>query len=158
MKQTDFRLKKVKVEKNLVTVDYTSVGSDKEYTEKSKVVPHPDLKAALTKFTDLVLEVFDMPEDNQELVTVNGIVCSQKNNSEQVMVLSSYETASGAKVAINTPNISLDTDHWTAQQTMGEIAYEVEVECYKYLFDNKAAQLEMPFEEGQTDDQSEEKE
>lgn len=149
MKKEDFRLKKVKVEKNLVTVDYTSVGSEKEFTEKSKVIPHPDLKTALAKFITLVLEVFDMPEDNQEMVTVNGIVCSEKGNSDQVMVLSSYEVASGSKVALNTPNISMDTDHWDAQGTMGEITDEVEEECYKYLFDNKAAQLTMDLEEDQ---------
>ena len=89
MNKKDFRLKKVKIEKNQVIVDYTSIGSDKEYTEKSKVVPHPDLKTKLNNFISLVLEVFDMPEDNKEMITINGMVCSEKGNSEQVMILSS---------------------------------------------------------------------
>jgi len=147
MKKELFRLKKVKVEKNLVTINYKSNSSDKEYTEKSKIQPHPDFINALKKFGPLVAEVFDMPEENKDKLTINGIVISEKNDSEQVMVLSTFETMSGAKVAINTPNISMETDHWAGQGTLGEDSDGVVDECYQYLFKNKAAQLVIPMEE-----------
>lgn len=147
MKKEDFILKKVKTEKNQITIDYTWAGSAKEFTEKSNVVPHPDLKNALAKFIPLAVEVFNMPEENEEFFVVNGIVLNSKKDSEMVMVLLSFTTESGAKVAINTPLISLDTSIWPAQEKLGEHCDDVVEECYAYLFTNKAAQLQADFGE-----------
>ena len=147
MNREDFRLKKVKVEKNLVTIDYNISGSEKEYTEKSKATPHPDLRVALAKFTALVSQVFGMPEENQEAITINGIVSTYKKDSEFALIMASYRTESGAMVALNTPNISMDTDYWPGQEKMGEVVDDISDESFKYLFENKSSQLEMPFTE-----------
>ena len=156
MKREDFRLKKVKVEKNLVTIDYNISGSEKEYTEKSKSTPHPDLRVALAKFVALVSQVFGMPEENQKSITVNGIVSTVRKESEFALILASYTTESGAMVALNTPNISMDTDIWPGQEKMGEIVDEISDESFKYLFENKFSQLEMTFGEEEDNDQNQE--
>lgn len=150
MKRESFKLKKVKVDKNLVTIDYSIDGSDKEYTEKCKTTPHPDLRNALDAFKPLIAEVFDMTEENEEHFTINGIIVSEKKDTEMVMILGSYETASGAKSAINSPLISMDDDCWENQKTLGEKTDSVVDECFEYLFNNKSAQLSLSLEEEDT--------
>ena len=100
-----------------------------------------------------------MPDGNDVKFTVNGITMSEvgKSKAECVMVLSVFQTESGAKSALNTPNISLSTNHWEAQGTLGENIDSVIDECFKYLFEGKESQLSLELdekepEEGEEDD------
>lgn len=158
MKRENFKLKKVKVEKNLVTIDYSIDGSDKEFTEKCKTSPHPDLYKALGVFKPLMVQVCDMPEENDEKFAINGIVITEKKGTEFVMILSSYTVESGSKIAINSPLISMDTDYWQDQEKLGENSDMVVDECFEYLFKNKAAQLQIILEEDKEEEPVEEKE
>ena len=158
MKRENFKLKKVKIEKNLVIIDYSIDGSDKEFTEKCKTQPHPDLHKALDIFKPLMGQVCDMPEENDEKFAINGIILAEKKDSEFVMILSSYTVESGSKIAINSPLISMETDYWQDQEKLGENSDRVVDECFEYLFKNKVSQLQMPFEEDKEEEPVEEKE
>jgi hypothetical protein len=156
MKREQFKLRKVKIEKKTVTIDYNIIGNDDDDQKVSPRVPHPDLKSALAKLKPLMCQVFDMPDGNDEKFVINGVVISEKKNDEQIMVLSTFTTMSGSRVAMNTPNISTGTDHWETQATLGEDIDKVVDECYEYLFNSKAAQQELPLES--TDDDEKEPE
>ena len=152
MKINQFTLKSVKVAKKEVVISYMITGDQKIHLDTCKTIPHPDLLNALAVLKPLLISVFEMSEDNNELFTVNGISITEKKDSEFVIIMSSFTVANGMKSAINTPLINIDGADWEAQEELNKQLEKIEEECFEYLFNNKSNQPEIPFEKEQEEE------
>jgi len=139
-------MKKIKVDAKGAVITYTQSGSTEELTSDKKCVPHPDLVHALGALTLLMTEVFDMEDDNQEKFRIAGITLSQRKNIDQVIVTGVFETQTGMKTCLNTPNVVMDGDTYDAQENLATQIDQITDEAFKYLFENKQAQLDIETE------------
>jgi hypothetical protein len=144
MDRTQFNFKKVKFDGKSVTVIYNAAGNAEEITSVKKTLPHPDLKASLQALRPLLTEVYAMHEENEAKFDVRGITLSE-NKGEQVLITAMFETDSGMKCCMNTPNIRMDGDIYENEATLGELVDKIVDETHEYLFKGKQAQEEFPF-------------
>ena len=156
MNRSEFRLRKVKIDQKSVMVVYNQEGSVEEITSNKKVASHPDLKGALQVLCTLMTEVFDMPEDNQNKFTINGITLSEKKGTSQVLIMAVFETPTGMKTSLNTPNILLSGEDYVEQEKLEKRIEIIINEVWSYLFENKQAQQDLFSESDADEDDSEE--
>ena len=143
MKQTDFFLKKLKLDAKTVVVNYTKAGSDEEIQSTKKNIPHPDMRSKLNKLKPVLVDILSMELDASDNFNINGIVVSSMKGKSQVMILSQFVTATGHKLSINTHNIPFDENDYKEQSNIEKHVNDIVKEVYEYLFGRKQAQLDL---------------
>ena len=140
MKQTDFFLKKLKLDAKTVVVNYTKAGSDEEIQSTKKNIPHPDMRAKLALLKPLLADIMCT---DAEKFNINGIVLSAIKDNPQVMILGQFVTVSGHKIVINSHNILYDGGDYEGNDKLESIVGDITTEVFEYLFGRKQAQLDL---------------
>lgn len=152
MERKSFRLKKIHVEEkkskrktiSTVVISYNMTGEDKLHEITCHVKPHPDMDVALRALRPIMAEILEQPESEENQHLISGFTLSElKNGAEQVLICSNYSLKSTQKIAINSPNIMIDGEDWEHNASLHGIIKKVADEAWEYVFNNKAAQLDL---------------
>lgn len=150
-KSKDFILKSMKRLPNgglaASFVANTVVGSEiykSTVSKESDQLPSPDLTSKLELLKPMLMEVFRYKKG--EFLTVNGISLSGTEKNAGIIIKGKVKTHSGVHTAINTPRMKFNVTTYGYEEEMKKITDELTAEVYEYLFNGKAAQLEMGLE------------
>lgn len=146
MKLVDFRLRKLKVDKNNVIIEYQKNGSDESITSNKKIAPHPDMRDKLNKLREYVLEVFCIDDDQLENVVVNGISISERKDKKILSVQSVFTTQTNSKASLVTPIITFEDETYHTGTKLEAQVNIIAEEAFNYLFGKKQAQQSLELE------------
>lgn len=147
-----FSLNKVKLTKNgglTAIFDATiSVGGstfvNKETVESVKS-PHPDLKLALSMFQAKLAECWRQGEGNLEFVSVRGLAVSGQSDNIGVIIIGMFDSPGGVPMSMISHRLRFSGSSYGWEDELEELTAAVETETWEYLYNGKAAQLEIPF-------------
>ena len=165
LKESQFDLQKVKLDKNEVLVDFIKVDSNedggKTKTPVSMKPPyqvHPDLASALSSMKETVLKDFGYNKlldaskgDDKVLEAWNELICNTTvtgvalGGSDQLrgaVITAKIKTDTGTR-GVSTKRIVFSSDKLGYEKKIEETIKTVTSEVYKYLFESKRAQLEL---------------
>ena len=165
LKESQFDLQKVKLDKDEVLVDFIKVDSNedggKTKTPVSMKPPyqvHPDLASALSSMKETVLKDFGYNKlldaskgDDKVLEAWNELICNTTvtgvalGGSDQLrgaVITAKIKTDTGTR-GVSTKRIVFSSDKLGYEKKIEETIKTVTSEVYKYLFESKRAQLEL---------------
>lgn len=106
-----------------------------------------ELTADEKKAFKVVKEKLDaLNETALDGINITGISLSGKADMRQLVITGTNTTGSGKKVAINSENISLNGTTYGFEEDLQKAVDVVEDEVHQFLFQNKKAQPEIPFQ------------
>ena len=153
----NFSLKDLKLLKgggieSITIIEMNIDGSFMEIKRKQEtpVVPHPDLENLVRglketlliscRFKGLPKKEFDILK---EKTTVTAVHVSGQEQNEGVIISGKIQAENGSNIAINSPRMRFSSSvYGFEEQLQGEITL-LEGELYKYLHEEKKAQLEI---------------
>lgn len=149
-----FKLDKLKLEKggSGVEIRFTLenvIGAEHFYDKQTVIshkIPHPDLMAKLSALKPIMLSTSGRKPsmDTMNLYAVNGVNLSG-DESQGVIITGTFECLNKAKIAVVTPRIKLDNDIFECEEELSETVKSIEIEAFKYIFEDKQAQLAIEF-------------
>ena len=165
LKESQFDLQKVKLDKNEVLVDFIKVDSNedggKTKTPVSMKPPyqvHPDLASALSSMKETVLKDFgynkllDASKGDDKVIeawnelicntTVTGVALGGSDQLRGAVITAKIKTDTGTR-GVSTKRIVFSSDKLGYEKKIEETIKTVTSEVYKYLFEGKRAQLEL---------------
>jgi len=152
MKKENFMLTTLKVLKNKVIMSYYNSTNPKEVFNnvENKEKPHPDLKESLLSLSEVYKKVFAFNESHE--VDITGINQTTGKGGTQVQILGMLTSVQGV-CSLNTKAINTDNDIYGIEDDINIAMEIIEEEVYKYKFLNKRQQLEMDFDESQSEEE-----
>ena len=139
--QGDFSLTKIRLTKDGgATITY-QLDTNKVHTECTEYI-HQDLRQLFTQMRPLMAQVFALPENLTENVTVNGIGIAGKEENKGCVMIGDYFTISGQPTKIASPRIKFLEQYYGFENELADIAANIESEVYEYLFNGKHEELE----------------
>lgn len=162
MERKNFSITKVKECKNggldvhyeVIERNDTEVYTNKYHIECSKDI-HPDLKECFNRIRPMMAQVVNYvaTDDEQtkdvvetilaESLEVRGISLSGKHDAVGVVIACNLITNTFMKIPINSPRIKLSSMVYGFEEELNDIIPEIEDEVYKFLFEDKHAELEV---------------
>lgn len=137
-------------------------------TSKLTKIPHPDLTTKLKAAVPYIAQVWGLtvfktvvadknfqatkPQVKltekavlalMEQIKVTGISLSGKGENKGVIITGTKTADSKMVMAMNSHRIKFGTSTWGFEAELEDLCKFIEEECYLYLYDGKAAQLEM---------------
>jgi hypothetical protein len=176
MKRENFQLQKVKLISGGIEAEYVDLANpNSDITESRQVDPHPHLRGAIEllrcyvanathldsiqklkeyiasetgkkEYQGILAKATSMQDDILQNIEVRGLSIKGEDEKQSV-VITSVLTCNGARTAINTPRILLNGTKYGTEGAMQEDIDAIVEETFQYLFNGKAAQLEMDFED-----------
>ena len=179
MLRENFKLKKFKVKADgLVEVVYNvnlikeEANFDTEINKKGTLPIHPDLDILIKELAPKLRSVHNydslrrFAKENEAfelmaeeflshistLIQATGISISGSEEKKAVVITGLNTVSNGQKVSINSNRISLEGSKQGIEEDLERITAEIEEEVFLYLFENKSAELEIPYEEETEED------
>ena len=114
-----------------------------ERTENNSSDIHPDLRDAIARLREFVVDAFAFPKELAEKIEIRGVAWSGGGDGAGVVITSVLEAVNGQKTALNTPRIKLSAESFGFEPDLEDAANSIKEEVYKYLFEGKRAQLSL---------------
>lgn len=144
------------------------VTSKNQNNRKCPVVPHPDLIKAIKSldvflmksngYSDLetVLNGTSLNSEDRkpferlqkntlDKISVTGIALSGEAKTRGVIIMGKFACANKVDIAINSPLIKFERDVFKFETELAEAVDNVIEEFFCYTYENKKAQLDIPF-------------
>lgn len=149
-----FRLDKLKLEKggSGVEIRFTLenvIGAEHFFDKQTVIshkIPHPDLMTRLSALKPMLLSTSGRKPsmDTMNLYTVTGVSISG-DESKGVIITGTYECLNKTRIAVVTPRIKLDEEIFECEEELNDVIKVIETEAFKYIFEDKQAQLAIEF-------------
>ena len=145
-----------------------------DLSHKNPREPHPDLMGRLDELKKFLAETLRLKEflivgrssqfsarakqlealeaawqELLESIKVKGISISGKDNNEGVIISGTMKTSQGSVVALNSPRLKFQGNHYGFEEELEEICKAIIEEAYEYVYKGKASQLEMFSDDGE---------
>jgi hypothetical protein len=149
----DININKIRVKEDYVEVEFNNKTADKQTTKdtkfKSYLKPHPDFITAMTCLNVDVIEILELPTDY-----INGLDVKSVSINHEADGIGSVISAikklnnSDAPFCLNTPYQAPQRNEYQNNAIGLKLTEKIEklmLEVYKYMFENKTAQMELEF-------------
>lgn len=144
----------VEINPNKVLIKYATYENDiltnnkVEFQTKQKPI-HADFRKAVEVMNVHLHGVFELADSLLESISVFGIEIQQKNRMDAVKIMGKYCLKSKNITNIKTDFILLEDDepvyNYEGHEEIKDDTNIVREEAFRYLFENKQAQLSIPF-------------
>lgn len=151
VKLKDFDFKKSKLKEGVVHVDYSINFKANGGIRHPKITdeindPHPDLVNSIKSFLDILLDIWEFEPNSADEVQVTGVSISGKDDNVG-LIITGKKSVEGGVVAMNSHRIRLAGDTYGYEGKLNEAYENHKKEVYLALYENKTAQLTIPFKE-----------
>jgi hypothetical protein len=113
--------------------------------------PHPDLIDAIKAMTEFLRNVYPFTEEYLTKIHANGIAIAGAGANKGIVITGTYETPSGRKTAINSDRIPFKGTAYGWEDRLQDLVTKIEDEVYEYLENGKRGQLEIAFDDDNTE-------
>lgn len=139
----------VKVLKDGVSINYHDGNIDRNIIVEDKNMPHPDLYNAIQGFNEYLAKVHYVPREKTKSVAATGFSIK----TDTIVVLKGTLTVpSEKKIAINSDAIDLSKTAYGFEDDLQTVIDIVTKETKLYLFDGKATQGKIEFNQEEKTD------
>lgn len=149
-----FELDNIKLEKGGVGVKVgftleNVIGQEHFYDKQvlvSHKIPHPDLTTKITALKPIMLNTSGRQPDIASMgdYSVTGVHLSGADE-KGVIITGTFKCLNETKIAVVTPRIKLDDDYFDCEKELTDAVLEIRKEVFKYIFEDKQAQLAIEF-------------
>ena len=126
-----------------------------EHQVKQKPM-HADFRVAIENMKLHLHGAFQFPDSAEDRVSVSGIEIQSKDNQDSVKIFGKLCLQSGNLTVIKTDYIRYESDNqpykYEGVEEIGIDANIVREEAFRYLFEDKQAQLQLDFKEEENED------
>lgn len=171
VKYENFTLKKAVIGKESIDCTFEEIrvvdGQSKTVNHKitSNIPPHPDMIKLRDTLRDYLIKAYhlntgydlaikylkgqqkekanDALLDMYNLIEVTGISIGGDEQLRGVVISGKIESNNGFKCAMNTPRIVFSSEKLGYEEDVEHQIDLIDIELYKYLFENKKAQLDL---------------
>lgn len=149
----DININKIKVKNDFVEIEFNNKTADKQTMRdtkfKSYLMPHPDFVEAIHCLDIDVIKILNLPEEYINGLKVNSVSINHESDGLGCVISATKNLKnSDIPFCINTPYQPPQRNEHQQNSIGIDLTEKLETlmaEAYKYIFENKNAQMEFEF-------------
>jgi len=139
MKFDDINIIEASIGGKIKKIKYDHIRESRPYTIEEEETPHPDMLKAFYAFKkDMAEAYYHLSNETIDNFSIDGFAISEDSKSFSICLKGKMITSHKDSVTVNSGNIPVEGDVVEKLATVRE-------ELFKYLFEGKSAQGELPF-------------